>query len=519
MSAFSARAGVDTADFNPFVEIAPTYRAIIVAYFIFWQILPETVMAMKTESASATVLGLSLLTQYALIFLAILPFLFKRIGSLPIGWLNPLILGPLLDIISRLIRQPLHIAEPFLIWFSEPSRIEHRLLTYHTLEATQWVFLKTLLIALVATITYFLAFILSNPGSGPSANSKPKKRPPPPPDLYFIAIFGVLFAAFITLLTINGGLQQHLSGLALGRFQMRESFGPLLVAIGFMPILLILWYLTKPTVLRNPIFWILLLMALAFQFISDGSRSSVVFPLVILLAAWMYYNHRVPALTGILLVFVTVFTLATLGQIRQSVNDPEANINATVVANFDIPRLVAEADEHEAARYAVSGPIAIAAKVPEQRDYLYGETYIGALTFWLPRSIWEGKPRGAGASVNALLFQNKKEVAGFTGASFPAGAATEAYWNFGYLGTVLVFTLFGVFHRWTAARVVHRPNDPFNIILLLLAVVVFQTPDTDSFVPFVQMLILTMVTVAGMRLFPSRVGQRPLLAPTQRPVM
>lgn len=485
---------------NPFVEISIGHRNLVILYFVFWRFVPDTVLLLKANSASTSVLGLTLLCQYCLTACALLPFLVKSFGGLPMGWLNPLALASILDIVRRTIKEPLHALEPFLVWFREPVRLQHRLLVYWTDSAVQWVNVKTLAMGLLASLAYLGVFYFAKF----HRRSTPDKVPHEVPSWYFVLIFAVLLAAFAILISLSGGVVEHLNSLSQGRFKVRQNTGVLLVAVGFMPVLLVIWYLLKPAVLKSPVYWIMLFLALSLQFISDGSRSSILIPVVILLAGWMFKNRKVPALAGVFGMIFAILILAMLGSLRASSQVNEGQLDFASLTEFDLPQILHNADNQIMARNEVSGAIAIAALVPRERDWLYGRTYIGAIGFWIPRIIWTDKPRGSGAYVSALLFQKRKSVDGYQGPSFPSGASGEAYWNFGWFGIIVVFGLFGLFHRWITDRVMQNPADPEYLATLLIGVIILGAPDTDTLVPFMQSLVLLMLTFFGMRLFPTK---------------
>lgn len=484
---------------NPFVEIAQVYRNVLIFYFIFWRFLPDTILILRADTGSATVLGLTLLVQFATNGFVLLPFLIRRFGGLPIGWLHPFALASVLEIVKTLIKTPAHIAEPFLIWYREPVRLQHELLTFWSLEAVQWVQLKVLAIGLLGLVAYFTAFYLFRWKA-----KKDRQIIKSGPDVYFIAIYLALFLAFIVLIAISGGLVAHFQALAGGRFGVREETGLLLVCVGFMPFLLVIWYLMRPRIIRNPIFIGMLLLALALQFAADGSRSSVLIPLVVFAAGWMYHNHKVPAVAGIVGMIFAILALAALGSIRQDTAQQEGSIDLNGVLAGDIESFLLRNDEEIAARNWRSGAIAVAAEIPRERSYLFGQTYVGAVLFWVPRSIWAGKPRGVGAYANALLFLKRGSVDGFQGASYPVSGSAEAFWNFGWMGVIVIFALFGMLHKYLAIRVCNRPDDPQMVALLLLAVIMLDSPATDAIVPFLQMAVMLKLIFVGLRFISPR---------------
>ena len=481
---------------NPFFEISQGYRTMLIVYFLLWRIMPEIVMALRNEAASGLALGATLGLDLMIIGFSMLPFLVRSFGGLPMGWLNPLALASILSIVKTTIQRPLHVVEPLFVWFREPVVLKHEVLTYWSLDAIQWVEFKLAAMWVVALLAYHLGFYVY----------KTRRKPRPvtqyaAPTLYFVAVYALLVAAFLVLISLSGGLQAHFAELSLGRFKVRESTGLLLVAVGFMPFLLVIWYLLKPTVLRLPVFWIMLVIALALQFASDGSRSSVLIPLVVLAAGWMYRTRKVPATTGIVGMAFAIIALATLGTIRTDARDTEGEIDFVALSSLDIEQIMQKGDSETAARNWRSAPIAIAALVPKENEFLYGQTYIGAVSFWIPRTIWSEKPRGSGAHANAILFLKRASADGFTGAAYPVNGTAEAFWNFGWFGIIVIYALFGAFHKLLSIRVMQRPDDAKYVALLLLAIIFLSDMSTDLIVPFLQLFVLLQLTFFGLKLF------------------
>ncbi|MCC4266748.1 O-antigen polymerase [Microbacterium schleiferi] len=66
----------------------------------------------------------------------------------------------------------------------------------------------------------------------------------------------------------------------------------------------------------------------------------------------------------------------------------------------------------------------------------WGENFLGAALFWVPRDLWPGKPVDSGGIVSGALGYR------YTNVSNPLPA--EAYLSFGYVGVLLVFILLGL---------------------------------------------------------------------------
>ncbi len=75
-------------------------------------------------------------------------------------------------------------------------------------------------------------------------------------------------------------------------------------------------------------------------------------------------------------------------------------------------------------------------KVVEDDGITYGRQLAGAVLFWVPRKFWGNKPYGSGQFIAESLRYN------YTNLSCPLWA--EAFINFGMLGVILTFFLYGI---------------------------------------------------------------------------
>lgn len=68
---------------------------------------------------------------------------------------------------------------------------------------------------------------------------------------------------------------------------------------------------------------------------------------------------------------------------------------------------------------------------------LWGKQFLGAILFWIPRSIWINKPVGTGQLV--------AEFSGYRYTNLSCPLWAESYINFGYFGVILIFFMWGYF--------------------------------------------------------------------------
>ena len=90
----------------------------------------------------------------------------------------------------------------------------------------------------------------------------------------------------------------------------------------------------------------------------------------------------------------------------------------------------------------------------------WGRQLLGALLFWLPRSIWETKPIGSGA------FVAEEFNCDFTNISMPWFA--EGYINFGFFGILLFTVLLSWFCSFYDSKYWNNRNSQFTPYYLLL---------------------------------------------------
>jgi hypothetical protein len=471
---------------NPFVALSGPARLLLVAYVVVWRRLPDLAAAFQfADVAGAVPAGAGLLAATASNLLLLLPLCVTRFAGVPIGWLHPLVLPTLLVLAKDLLKRPESLLLPVLAWFTPPALGDYELLRGLPPGEQLAVVTRRDVLLVVAQLACFAGFALYARPPGVVRIEVGTTFPP----VRFAAIVAAGFAVLALLVQGNGGLAAHFAGLALGRFEAREASGHLLVIIGALPYVVLLAGAFRPAVVRQHWFVALVVAASAAQFVATGSRSNTFLPVAAYLALWIWANGRVPAGRIAVLALVPLFAVGLLGGLRASGlglgDDP-----AAPAVSLDAASLVERAREEIAGRDAVSGEIAILQKVPDEVPYLYGLTYVSAIAFFVPRSLWPEKPRGVGAHVAAMLFEGWPSTVGYTGQSFPAGGMAEAYWNFGVGGVIVAFAAFGLFYRLLAQRFLARPQDPFVVVLLVMALVTLGDVDSDSVVGFLQRTVL-----------------------------
>lgn len=477
---------------NPFVPINPLARATIALYFIFWRILPAILVFFVQTNVNiglaTAIVTLTICTE----FLLLLPFLKTRFGGPPVGWLHPLILPTALTIVFGFIRDPAYLLHPILVWTSSSAFKDHVLIGAWDEVSQIQAQLNASIIIFLSVIATYIGFMLM----GPLRRSK-EINPTHLSGLALIVFFAISMLTVVFFLEMQGGILAHMSTFAGGRFGMREANGHFLVVSSFLPYAALLWYASRSSALINPIFLAGIAISTIIQFILTGSRSSLFTPMALLLTVWMFHKQQVPTTRAVMLGFLAVLLLGVLGEVRRS--GQGGSVDFTALTNFSIQEAW-EKSQQELFMREIGSDMAVAALVPDPHNYLYGTTYIAALTFWLPRSIWPDKPRGAGAHAAAILYGDRSTASDYTGASYPISGAFEAYWNFSYPGVFMSFTLFGAALSVVCRWFFRNPRNPYALITLLILSFNLRTPSTESIVPTLQILVMLYV----LNLFVSR---------------
>ncbi|HBK61433.1 MAG TPA: hypothetical protein DDZ84_11680 [Firmicutes bacterium] len=79
--------------------------------------------------------------------------------------------------------------------------------------------------------------------------------------------------------------------------------------------------------------------------------------------------------------------------------------------------------------------------VPLVFPHIYGRSFAGLLTMWIPRGLWADKPYGVGGMYSTVFYP----VTYAQGTGTPPSFVGELFWNFSYVGVALGMLCLGVF--------------------------------------------------------------------------
>lgn len=296
----------------------------------------------------------------------------------------------------------------------------------------------------------------------------------------------------------RGGLSAHVTSLGQGRFRELAGAGPVIAIITLATIALYVWIAARPGDARSPLFLASLAAAAASQFIANGSRGGAMMVPLTAGIIWSIGRRKVPWRLALAFIPVMFLAIGLLGAVRTSswygASAGEAWSQTSLAESFE------KAQEETVRRQAASGSVPVVARGFEvSGGPMLGQTYLAAFTGAIPRALWEEKPRGAG-SIYAQIFLGRSG----DGLGIPVSAPAEMYWNFGWLGLVLLSILYGALLRAAYHFLWRKYPDPFAIVFVAIVATSFQF-STKLLVDFQQragLLLICYLAVAF--LFPKR---------------
>jgi hypothetical protein len=301
-----------------------------------------------------------------------------------------------------------------------------------------------------------------------------------------IVLIALSLVVLLVFLRARGGINLHLTSLGGGRFKQLAGDGIIMLITDLGMIALFVWTAARPSDVKTPIFFACLGAVTAAQFLSNGSRgSALVVPLTVGII-WALRRRQIPWKTALILIPFMFAAIGLLGAVRSSswTGSNAAEAASTTGWADSLARAQAEVE----LRRAMSAPVPVVERgFNVSGGPLLGQSYLVALTAFVPRPLWPDKPRGVG-SLYARWFLG----ASFAGTTIPVGPEAEMYWNFGLAGVVVLSVLYGLSLRWIYRFYVRRYEDPFAIVFYITFLTLFQF-STDRIVSFEQQTFLIIV--------------------------
>jgi hypothetical protein len=477
---------------TPFLPISYEVRFAILAYMLAYRVI-FPLLATIMNPGTTDLFALRFLAELLYTGLLAYPFIFYRREY---GWLHPLVVPVLWELGKTLAKNPLSLILPFefpLIDFTVEATSRAAVLSMPNYDLA-WYRLKTTLIYIVAQGTYLVAFLF-----GPSFRV-PRLTLHRPANVAWpamVTIIGMLGIAAVFVVA-KGGISEVLLAMRGGRRVLFDGYGQYIAAAHMAPIIALIWFAYEKNPFRNPVFLAGFVLALLAALLVTGSRSSVVLSGFILVLLWWWRSGRALILPTATTVLVGLVVIGGFGSIRQDWNSTDIDLSvfnpAQMGETIDLAYTeIEKRDNEDTALAAIVGA--------DRKGFLWGRTYLNAATFWVPRVLWPDKPVGADVYNMWINFNdNKIGVAPPNEGTWgvPVDGQSEAFWNFGWLGVIIVFALMGMFHATLAkAAHVYRTVPIFWVFYLYTMIYVVGTSRSITEMLKVIVVMIAFAFVSG----------------------
>lgn len=457
---------------NPYVKItAPQWALGIVLLLAY--LLTIGALNVSSESPNVHLVYISLLVKAALLFA---PFLVARVKGW--GWFHPLVFTAL----WLFVRQVLPKSSLFVEGLSF-----HEALPGYTEASLNLLVAYGLGLQAFALAIAYLGYATAPQFRVPSLSfGKPNR-----PLLKTILIGGVACLAFYRIVSAVGGIGQLILLRGAGLIGRTKAFGggQWTILVEQLTNACLIWYAVDDRAVKRVSFWGLFGLSLALVFGATGSRSGVVFPVLLLLLIWAIRHNRIPFKSIGVAAILGIFLLGILGEFRTERSLAEQPLTESILdVSTSWVEGISEGIE-TITQYSGSaeGMYPILARVPDEESLLLGKSYLSLLALPIPRAIWLNKPEAAGTLAGDTFFGNP-------GRGVPPGSVGEAYWNFHILGVIAVFLAWGWFLRWIGR--VYVENKENGVVIAFYAVtILIAKPHTPSLYEWM-LTLLPMVLLA-----------------------
>jgi hypothetical protein len=469
---------------SPFLRMPEGWRLFIVAFLLVYEWLFPTVAALNSPDAAALFLP-RVTMQLVYVLLLCLPFLFYRREY---GFLHPLILPTLYTTAKSIAKLPIVLIAPlqlplfnFDVSSASPAMSIHHL-TYHALA---WTRLEYGAVQVLALVCYYAGYFVFSHVRGDWVRfHRPHNLGP----ICFGATMACVLVGLAFVQIHGGGISSYLVAMRGGRHETLAGSGQFLQIAQFAVLPALLWFAYRSRLALNP-WWLAAVVAGSLAaIVTTGSRSALILPLVVLILLWWRKAGRMLVVPSIALVVVGTVVIGAFGSIRQDYGSQ--TIDTSILSPGSLGQNVADARTEFEKRNAEESDFAAFAGAGETEP-LWGRSYVGAATFFVPRALWPNKPYGGNVYNQAVNFAGRSVSEYNSGRMYgiPIGPVAEAYWNFSLPGVIVIFFLLGVFYRSLSAVVWRNATEPAALVAAVWIILNF-TGTSLSFVTTIRDMIM-----------------------------
>lgn len=471
---------------NPFVPIPYSYRLLLLLFFtVYYILVPSAKFILLDSTIPYTSARLVLSVIYSLLTFA--PILLYRSHF---GILHPLILPLLLSIVKFVFKSP-----TFLVSFLDTTPLYQEYgnplvspLAGYTAAETSALEVQILLLNILSVCSLYAGYFY-----GPKIRTF--RLPEKTPRFFPYVIGGAIAISLLgTMLYLRGkgGLSAHFTSFAYGRKNAVGGEGYIHVVLNIGFIATLIWLAVKRYAYQNPAFWIAVLATLPIQFLTRGSRSTLVYGAILLLLVFILHFRKLPTLSVAVLGLVGMMAIGVLGEIRQSTFGGN-EVDWSALLNFNTEDALSSYTEEISFRKGQNPDLAVMTRGIDKVGLLWGKTYVGGILFFIPRAIWKDKPHSSGYYTGTLLFNSRGGI--------PPSAVVEAYWNFHIFGVFLIYFIHGMFLRWFGSLLkVNQGKAAFTVLYVITIFYFF--PSNLALIHCFQQLGLVLILLWMLRMIP-----------------
>jgi len=313
--------------------------------------------------------------------------------------------------------------------------------------------------------------------------------------LIFVSIGLMLISTISSLYTVfsSGGLINHLSQLATRRMlYLNRGFLIAFDDLSFLNLYIVFayWLDTK----KGKLLLFFSSLVVLFVLIIHGSRISFFVILITLLSIYIYKGNKVPfrhiILFSILISAWAVLYGAYTREILPYGGLVYGSLKSSEIVNVSsfISYLLQFWDRLSRLNFdSLSRLIFVLPQVPSEINFLYGRSFLGIMTYFIPRVIFPSKP----LPIGMLFTQTFYPITYSNGSGVTPSLLVDFYWNFGVLGIIIGMLCFGIFIR---TFVKYTENSKYQtgavVILAIISSQIFGWLKSGSDTPTQATLIL-----------------------------
>jgi oligosaccharide repeat unit polymerase len=443
-----------------FLAVHPFYRvAIITVYAIILLTIVLNVEVNK-KSPAFVLLCLAQVLNFAVI---LFPIIFYKPSF---GWFHPLVFYTCQYLLFQF--------RSYATYLQGISH--HRALPEYSIEDIILLVAYALTLHAVATLSYYFGFWF-----GPNIKvPQIRFRAPKQLAIKAVAIVFLAVVAFWLYMDREGGLNAHLLSWQEGRHEALSGDYYWILLIKFSAIATLLWFSLNRRSIYHPLFWACAGVSVLINFLASGSRGTIIFFFIIGILVWMLREKKFAPARVLMVGILGVVLISFLGDFRSRLWKGEISFTSDTKDTSLVEYFEQGAVESAERAWTASGLLPILARVPNDVDLLYGSSYMAFVTLPIPRSVWPNKPGQVGGLVGETFFHSPSGT--------PPGPVGEAYWNFHIPGIIIVFFLFGTFHKWLAQCFIKYQGYP-AAILIYLTIIFTLDPSTPATVVCLMLLV------------------------------